>query len=131
MLGIWWLTEAQVIQQTKGKIFLYAAIPVALDMLIMISLYFILILEIELNGARQVRKNEPDAILVFIEPPSWQELESRLLNRGTESSESLERRLARAKEELLAASEFDFVLVNTQVDQVVAELVSLALGNSR
>ena len=89
------------------------------------------ILEIELNGARQVRKNAPDAILVFIEPPSWQELESRLLNRGTESSDSIERRLARAKEELKAATEFDFVLVNTQVDQVVAELVSLALGSSR
>jgi len=92
---------------------------------------FNVILEIELNGARQVRKNAPDAILVFIEPPSWQELESRLLNRGTESSESVDRRLARAKEELIAASEFDFVLVNTQVDQVVAELVSLALGNCR
>ena len=89
------------------------------------------ILEIELNGARQVRKNVPEAVLVFIEPPSWEELESRLLNRGTESSESAERRLKRAKEELLAASEFDFVLVNTQVDQVVAELVSLALGNRR
>jgi guanylate kinase len=89
------------------------------------------ILEIELNGARQVRKNAPEAVLVFIEPPSWQELESRLLNRGTESSDSIERRLARAKEELIAASEFDFVLVNTQVDQVVAELVSLALGSSR
>ena len=87
------------------------------------------ILEIELNGARQVRKNAPDAVLVFIEPPSWQELESRLLNRGTESSDLVERRLARAKEELKAASEFDFVLVNTQVEQVVAELVSLALGN--
>jgi guanylate kinase len=89
------------------------------------------ILEIELNGARQVRKNAPTAILVFIEPPSWSELESRLLNRGTESSEVIERRLARAKEELSASSEFDFVLVNTQVDQVVAELVSLALGDSR
>ena len=86
------------------------------------------ILEIELNGARQVRKNVSDAILVFIEPPSWQELESRLINRGTESSESLERRLTRAKEELKAAAEFDYVLVNTRVEQVVAELVSLALG---
>jgi guanylate kinase len=87
------------------------------------------ILEIELNGARQVRKNAPDAILVFIEPPSWQELENRLLNRGTESSDLVERRLNRAKEELKAASEFDFVLVNTQVEQVVHELVSLAIGH--
>lgn len=86
------------------------------------------ILEIELNGARQVRQNVPEAILVFIEPPSWQELESRLLNRGTESTDLVERRLARAKEELKAAAEFDFVLVNNEVEQVVAELVSLALG---
>ena len=85
------------------------------------------VLEIELNGARQVRRNAPEALLVFIEPPSWQELENRLTNRGTESVESTQLRLARAKEELKAASEFDFVLVNTQVEQVVNELVSLAL----
>jgi guanylate kinase len=85
------------------------------------------VLEIELNGARQIRKKMKNAILVFIEPPSWTELESRLMNRGTESSQSLEMRLNKAKEELKAASEFDFVLVNTKVEQVVQELVSLAL----
>jgi guanylate kinase len=68
-----------------------------------------------------------NAVLIFIEPPSWTELESRLMNRGTESSQSLEMRLNKAKEELGAASEFDFVLVNTKVEQVVQELVSLAL----
>jgi guanylate kinase len=85
------------------------------------------ILEIELNGARQVRKNSKEAILIFIEPPSWEELTNRLINRGTESEQSTQARLDRAKEELLAAEEFDYVVVNHQVDQSVAELVSLAL----
>jgi len=85
------------------------------------------ILEIELNGARQVRKNSKEAILIFIEPPSWEELTNRLINRGTESEQSTQARLDRAKEELLAAEEFDYVVVNHQVEQSVAELVSLAL----
>lgn len=85
------------------------------------------ILEIELNGARQVRKNSKDAVLIFIEPPSWEELTSRLVKRGTESADSTQARLDRAKEELSAASEFDYVVVNHQVDESVAQLVSLAL----
>jgi guanylate kinase len=85
------------------------------------------ILEIELNGARQVRKNSNNAILIFIEPPSWEELTARLINRGTESEQSTQARLDRAKEELLAAAEFDYVVINHQVEQSVAELVSLAL----
>ena len=85
------------------------------------------ILEIELNGARQIRKNSKEAIMVFIEPPTWEELTARLINRGTESDVSTQARLERAKEELSAASEFDYVLVNHQVEQSVAELVSLAL----
>lgn len=85
------------------------------------------VLEIELNGARQIRSKVKDAVLIFIEPPSWMELEKRLMNRGTESTHSLEMRLSKAKEELKAASEFDYVLVNTRVEQVVQELVSLAL----
>ena len=85
------------------------------------------ILEIELNGARQVRKNSKSAILVFIEPPSWEELTTRLINRGTESEHSTQTRLDRAREELKAATEFDHVVVNHQVEQSVEELVSLAL----
>ena len=85
------------------------------------------ILEIELNGARQVRKNTKTAILIFIEPPSWEELTNRLINRGTESEQSTQARLDRAKEELSASSEFDYVVINHQVEQSVAELVSLAL----
>ncbi len=85
------------------------------------------ILEIELNGARQVRKNSKNAILIFIEPPSWEELTARLINRGTESEQSTQARLDRAKEELSAAVEFDYVVINHQVEQSVAELVSLTL----
>jgi guanylate kinase len=85
------------------------------------------ILEIELNGARQVRKSSKEAIMIFIEPPSWEELTTRLTNRGTESKNSTLARLDRAKEELSAASEFDYVLVNHEVEQSVSELVSLAL----
>jgi guanylate kinase len=77
------------------------------------------ILEIELNGARQIRKNSKEA--------TWEDLTARLINRGTESDLSAQARLERAKEELSAASEFDHVLVNHQVEQSVAELVSLAL----
>lgn len=85
------------------------------------------ILEIELNGARQVRKSSKEAIMIFIAPPSWEELTTRLTNRGTESENSTLARLDRAKEELSAASEFDYVLVNHEVGQSVSELVSLAL----
>lgn len=85
------------------------------------------ILEIELNGARQVRKNTGSAILIFIEPPSWEELTLRLLNRGTESERSTQARLDRAKEELKAAAEFDHVIINHQVEHSVEQLVSLAL----
>ena len=85
------------------------------------------ILEIELNGARQVRKSSKEAIMIFIAPPSWEELTTRLTNRGTESENSTLARLDRAKEELSAASEFDYVLVNHEVEQSVSELVSLAL----
>lgn len=81
------------------------------------------ILEIELNGARQVRKSSKEAIMIFIEPPSWEELTTRLTNRGTESENSTLARLDRAKEELSAASEFDYVLVNHEVEQSVSELV--------
>jgi guanylate kinase len=85
------------------------------------------ILEIELKGARQVRNSSKDAIMIFIEPPSWDVLKNRLSNRGTESEFSRQARLIRAKEELSAASEFDHVLVNHEVEQSVSELVSLAL----
>ncbi|MBB4895164.1 guanylate kinase [Streptomyces olivoverticillatus] len=83
------------------------------------------LLEIDLQGARQVRETMPDAQLVFLAPPSWEELVRRLTGRGTESPEVIERRLAAAKVELAAESEFDTTLVNTSVEDVARELLAL------
>jgi len=83
------------------------------------------LLEIDVAGARQVRRAAPDARLVFLAPPSWDELVRRLTGRGTEPVEVLERRLAAAREELAAADEFDVTLVNTSVKDVCRELVAL------
>jgi len=82
------------------------------------------LLEIEIQGAKQVRKAMPEAVLVFLEPPSWEELESRLVGRGTESDEQILTRLSVAKQELQAASSFDHVIVNADVAQAAHELVS-------
>ena len=84
------------------------------------------LLEIEIAGARQIRIVDPSAMLVFIAPPSWDELVSRLTARGTDSPERRAARLALAEEEMAAASEFDEVIVNTEVHEVAAVLLSLA-----
>jgi len=83
------------------------------------------LLEIDLAGARQVKRAEPDARLVFLAPPSWDELVRRLTGRGTEPAEVLESRLAAARDELAAADEFDVTLVNTSVQDVCRQLVAL------
>jgi len=83
------------------------------------------LLEIDLQGARQVRRTCPDARFVFLAPPSWEELVRRLVGRGTESPEQRERRLETAREELAAAREFDHVVVNDEVGRAVAALVGL------
>mgnify|MGYP003334934599 FL=1 len=83
------------------------------------------LLEIEIAGARQIRKLEMNALFVFISPPSWEELESRLISRGTDSEERRLARLALAREEMDAANEFDEILVNTAVNEVALALVSL------
>lgn len=82
-------------------------------------------LEIDLQGARQVRRTMPDALFVFLKPPSWDELVRRLVGRGTESDEERERRLATARDELAAESEFDVTIVNHEVHDAAAELVTL------
>lgn len=84
------------------------------------------ILEIEIAGARQVRVQETGATLVFIAPPSWDELVRRLTGRGTDSPERRAARLALAEEEMAASGEFDAILVNENVEGLIAELVSLA-----
>lgn len=83
------------------------------------------VLEIDVAGARQVRAAAPDAMLVFIAPPSWQELEHRLIGRGTEEPQVIARRLAAANEELAAEGEFDHTIVNADVDQAVRALLRL------
>ncbi|HXW45654.1 MAG TPA: guanylate kinase [Streptosporangiaceae bacterium] len=86
------------------------------------------LLEIDVKGARQVRAAVPEALLVFLAPPSWDELVRRLTGRGTESPEVIERRLAAARDELAAEREFDITLVNTSVEDVVGQLVGLMLA---
>jgi guanylate kinase len=83
------------------------------------------LLEIDIAGARQVKRAAPDARMVFLAPPSWDELVRRLTGRGTEPPEVLARRLERAKEELAAADEFEIILVNTSVQDVCRQLVAL------
>ena len=76
--------------------------------------------------AKQVKKNWPDAILVFLEPPSWEELVSRLEGRATDSPERRAQRLTLAQEEMAQSPFFDHILVNDQVEHVVASLIRLA-----
>jgi len=86
------------------------------------------LLEIDLQGARQVKETMPHARFVFLAPPSWDELVHRLIGRGTETAEEQERRLATARVELAAEGEFDVVVVNDDVERATDELASLMLG---
>ncbi|HWB65300.1 MAG TPA: guanylate kinase [Mycobacteriales bacterium] len=83
------------------------------------------LLEIDIQGARQVRKIMPPALLVFLRPPSWEELERRLRGRGTESAETIRQRLDRARVELAAQDEFDEVIVNTSIPEAAQRLQAL------
>jgi guanylate kinase len=86
------------------------------------------LLEVDVAGARQVRAAVPGALLVFLAPPSWEELVRRLIARGTESAEVIGQRLEAAKEELRAENEFDITLVNTSVKDVCTQLVALMMA---
>jgi guanylate kinase len=88
----------------------------------------IVLLEIEVQGARQIRDRRQDALLVFLEPPSEEELIRRLERRGTERDDVREVRLAVAREELAAADEFDHVVVNDDIEECVDEVVALIRG---
>lgn len=83
------------------------------------------LLEIDLQGARQVKASMPDANFVFLAPPSWDEMVRRLVGRGTETVDEQQRRLETAKLELAAEPEFDHTVVNDDVQRAAAELVSL------
>ena len=86
------------------------------------------LLEIEVQGARQVRQIVPGALFVFLAPPSWEELERRLRGRGTEHPEVIRRRLDTAHIEMAAEDEFDQTIVNTSVGEAAEALAALMLG---
>ncbi|MEV6559147.1 guanylate kinase [Nocardia sp. NPDC051756] len=88
------------------------------------------LVEVDLEGARSVRKAIPEATLAFLAPPSWDELVSRLTSRGTESPEVIERRLETARTELAACDEFDIVIVNDEVTAACEQLVSLFVSTN-
>jgi guanylate kinase len=83
------------------------------------------LLEIDLEGARQVRASMPEALLIFLAPPSWEELEKRLRGRGTEPEDVIARRLEAGRVEMAAENEFDLTLVNTSVQDVCHRLIAL------
>ena len=87
------------------------------------------LLEVDLAGARSVAQQQPDAHLVFLAPPSWDTLVERLTGRGTETEEVITRRLETAKHELDHQHEFGHIVVNHDVDDAVAEIASILLGN--
>ncbi len=83
------------------------------------------LIEVDLAGARAVKKAMPEVMTVFLAPPSWEDLEARLIGRGTETPEAIGRRLDTARIELAAQDDFDEVVVNTRLESACAELVSL------
>jgi guanylate kinase len=88
------------------------------------------LIEVDLAGARAVKNAMPEAISVFLAPPSWEALEARLIGRGTETPEVIERRLSTARTELAAQNDFDEVVVNSQLETACSELVSLLVGTT-
>jgi len=88
------------------------------------------LIEVDLAGARAVKQAMPEAITVFLAPPSWEDLEARLAGRGTETPEAVRRSLDTARVELAAQDDFDQVVVNRQLESACAELVSLLVGNA-
>ena len=88
------------------------------------------LIEVDLAGAKAVKRAMPEAITVFLAPPSWAALEARLVGRGTETPEAIRRRLDTAHVELAAQDDFDEVVVNRQLESACAELVSLLVGSA-
>ena len=88
------------------------------------------LIEVDLAGARAVKTAMPEATTVFLAPPNWETLESRLSGRGTETPEVMARRLQTAKAELAAQGDFDVIVVNHQLESACAELVSLLVAHA-
>lgn len=85
----------------------------------------IVLLEIDVQGALQIKKNYPEAIFIFLLPPSMEELKNRIVNRGTESLEDIERRLKNAYTEINLMTEYDYVVVNHEIDQAVDQVETI------
>ncbi len=83
------------------------------------------LLEIEVQGAMQVKQARPEAVRIFLAPPSFEELERRLVGRGTEEPEVVQRRLSAAKYELTLAPEFDYIVVNNTVERAVSDVLAI------
>jgi guanylate kinase len=83
------------------------------------------LIEVDLAGAKAIKRAMPEAFTVFLAPPSWADLESRLAARGTESADAMQRRLATAREELAAQGDFDAVVINSELESACTELVAL------
>ena len=86
---------------------------------------FIVLLEIEVEGAKQIKEKFPESLSIFLLPPSKAELEKRIRNRGTEKEEAIDKRLSRADYEIASSDEFDFVLTNHDVDETVKEVFKI------
>ena len=86
------------------------------------------LLDIEVQGARQVAEKRPDAVKIFFIPPSLEELERRLTHRGTDTASAIEARLARARQEYKEADFYDYIIVNDDVDRAAAELSAIVLA---
>lgn len=86
------------------------------------------ILEIEIQGAMEIKKKIPDAVLVFVTPPSFEELCSRLTGRGTETAEVIESRMRRAAEESQGMNDYDYILINDQIEDCVDQLHQIILS---
>ncbi len=87
-----------------------------------------LLLEIDVQGARQVKTKLPEAIAIFIVPPSREDLERRLRERGQDSNEAIERRLERARQEMARSCEYDFVVVNDDLDRASSEVRAVVVA---
>ncbi len=86
---------------------------------------FIVLLEIEVEGAKQIKEKFPESLSIFLLPPSKEELEKRIRNRGTEKEEAIDIRLSRANYEIASSNQFDFVLTNHDVDETVKEVFKI------
>ena len=90
-----------------------------------IEMGFIVLLEIEVEGAKQIKEKFPEALSIFLLPPSKEELEKRIRNRGTEKEEAINQRLSRANYEIASSDKFDFVLTNHDVNETVKKVFKI------